>query len=106
MLALLEVSINIILLAVIVLAAAAVGFLISKASSKKQKSVILKLEVEMLRNHAEILQLHKELTEKENLQSSTPIFSIRDSGSELSDEQLSSARLSKRKISGGGKSTS
>ena len=105
MLAFPEISMNVLLLAMIVLASASVGFLINTARLRKQKNAVLRLEAEMLRNHAEILHLQKELSEKENLQSKTPIFSIRDTTPETTGEQVAGARLSK-KVSGGGKSSS
>jgi len=105
MLAFLEISINIVLLTIIVLGAASFGFFINAARIAKQKAAILKLETEMLQNHAEILQLQKELSEKDNLHSKTPIFSIADNASELLKEQVPGARLSK-KVSGGGKASS
>jgi len=105
MLAFIEISINIILLAAITLASVALGFFINGARINKQKGAILKLEGEMLQNHAEILHLQKELSDKENLQSKTPIFSIADNASESLKEQVPGTRLSK-KVSGGGKSTS
>ncbi|HTE09654.1 MAG TPA: hypothetical protein VK645_01770 [Chitinophagaceae bacterium] len=103
--AFIEISINIIVLAAIILVSASVGFLINSARIKKHQSAIFKLEAEMLQNHAEILHLQKELSDKENLQSKTPIFSIADNASESLKEQVAASRLSK-KISGGGKSTS
>ena len=105
MLAFLEISINIILFGVVILAATALGFLVNTARINKQKHTILKLEAEMLQNHAEILHLQKELSGKDNNTSKTPIFSIADNTTESSKEQLPGTRLSK-KISGGGKSTS
>ncbi len=105
MLAFLEITINIVYLAAIVFVSASIGFLVSRAGSAKQKSTISKLEIEMLKSHSEILQLQKELSDKENLQSKTPIFSIRDTAAESSKEQLADARLTK-KVSGGSKSTS
>ena len=105
MLAFFEISINIILLGVITLAAASFGFLLNIARISKQKHTILKLEAEMLQNHAEILHLQKELSGKENNTSKTPIFSIADNTAESLKEQVPGTRLSK-KISGGGKSTS
>ena len=106
MLAFLEISINIVLLTVIVLASASLGLLFSNSKMKKQKKAILKLEAEMLQNHAEILQLHKELSDKEGLQSKTPIFSIADNASESLKEQVSGGARLTKKVSGGGKSTS
>ena len=106
MLAFLEISINIPLLIIIILASASLGFLFSSAKMKKQKSAILKLEAEMLQNHAEILQLHKELSDKEGLQSKTPIFSIADNASETLKEQAPGGVRLTKKVSGGGKSTS
>jgi len=105
MLAFPEISINILLLAIIVLGSAAIGFLINTVRLRKQKTAVLKLEAEMLQNHAEILHLQKELSEKENLQSKTPIFSMRDNSAEAINEQGTGARLSK-KVSCGNKSSS
>jgi hypothetical protein len=106
MLAFIEITINAFLLAVIVLVSASVGFLINKSKLSKQKTAISKLEVEMLHNHSEILQLQKELADKENIQSKTPIFSIKDAAAESSLEQVPGTRLPKKIIAGGGKSTS
>ena len=100
MLAFLEISINIILFGFIIIVGVAFGFLLNTARIKKQKHTILKLEAEMLQNHAEILNLQKELSGKENLTSKTPIFSIADNASESLKEQAPGTRLSK-KISGG-----
>ena len=104
MLAFLEISINIILFGFTILAAACFGFSFNTARISKQKHTILKLEAEMLQNHAEILQLQKELSGRENNTSKTPIFSIADNTTESLKEQVPGTRLSK-KISGG-KSTS
>ncbi|MFT3936841.1 MAG: hypothetical protein QM726_24665 [Chitinophagaceae bacterium] len=104
MLAFLQVSINIILLGGIILASACAGFVLNNARIKKQRNAILRLEAEMLQNHAEILQLQKELSDKENTSSKTPIFSIADNASEAIKEQVQASRVSK-KVSGG-KSTS
>jgi len=107
MLAFIEITINLVLLASIILVSASAGFLISRKQLQKQKTIVSKLEMEMLQSHSEILQLQKELSDKENLQSKTPIFSIRDNSAELSDEKLTgAARSSKKIIAGGGKSTS
>ncbi len=100
MLAFVEISINILFFAVIIIAAALAGFFINVGRISKQKAAVLKLETEMLRNHAEILQLQKELSEKESSSSKTPIFSIRDNTPDVITEQLS------KKVAGGGKSTS
>lgn len=105
MLAFIEITINIVLLAAIILVSASVGLLIARTQLHKQKSAVSKLEMEMLQSHSEILQLQKELSDKENPQSQTPIFSIRDNATELLQEKLPGERLSK-KIVGGGKSTS
>ncbi len=106
MLAFIEITINIILLAVIALVSASVGFLVNKSKLGKQRTAISKLEDEMLHNHSEILQLQKELAEKENIQSKTPIFSIKDSAAESSQEQVPGTRLPKKIVAGGSKSTS
>lgn len=105
MLAFVEISINILLLAAIVTAAAVAGFLVNAARVGKQKAAVLKLEAEMLRNHAEILQLQKELSDKESSSSKTPIFSIRDNAPESLNEQIAGTKLSKKIVAGGGKST-
>jgi len=105
MLAFIEISINVLVLAALILSAAALGFILNAAKVKKQQSAILKLEAEMLHSHAEILHLQKELSDKENLHSKTPIFSIADNASESLKEQTAGSRLTK-KVSGGTKSTS
>ena len=101
MLAFIEITINIVYLAAIILTSAAVGFLINRSHLHKQKAAISRLEVEMLQSHSEILQLQKELSEKDSLQSKTPIFSIKDSAAESVQEQLP-ARLSKKVVGGSG----
>lgn len=106
MLAFAEISINILLFAVTVLAAGLLGFFINVGRIGKQKAAVLKLETEMLRNHAEILQLQKELSEKESRSSKTPIFSIRDNTPESLNEQVAGTKLTRKIVSGGGKSTS
>ncbi|MEP7277922.1 MAG: hypothetical protein ABI813_04705 [Bacteroidota bacterium] len=106
MLAFIEITLQIGFVAALILVSAAIGFILSKAALNKQKSIISKLEVEMLQSHAEILQLHKELSDKENIQSKTPIFSIKDAAAESLPEQLPGVRLTKKIVSGGGKSTS
>lgn len=106
MLAFVEISINILFFAVIIMAAALAGFFINVGRIAKEKSAVLKLEAEMLRNHAEILQLQRELSEKESSSSKTPIFSIRDNTPESINEQLAGTKLTKKIVAGGGKSTS
>ncbi|MEP6749514.1 MAG: hypothetical protein ABJB86_17385 [Bacteroidota bacterium] len=102
-----EITINIVFLAAIILLSACAGLLINRTRFNKQKSVISKLEVEMLHSHSEILQLQKELSDKENNQSKTPIFSIHDNAAESAEEKLAgTVRQSKKIVSGGGKSTS
>lgn len=101
MLAFIEITINIVYLAAIILTSAAFGFFINRSNLHKQKTAISRLEVEMLQSHSEILQLQKELSEKESLQSKTPIFSIKDSATDLVQEQLP-ARLSKKVVGGNG----
>ena len=104
MLAFIEVSIDIVLLAGIILVSFFMGFFINRTRIKKQQSAILKLEAEMLQNHAEILHLQKKLSDRENLQSKTPVFSMADNASESLKEhlkdQVTVSRLSK-KVSGG-----
>ena len=106
MLAFPEVSINIILLAIIVLASASIGYFINLSRISKQKAAVLKLEAEMLQNHAEILQLQKELSDRDNNHSKTPIFSIRDNAPESLNEQLPGKRIAKKLVGGAGKSGS
>ena len=105
MLAFIEITISIVYLAAIIFVSASIGFLINRKKFHKQKSAISRLEVEMLHSHTEILQLQKELSDKDNPQSKTPIFSIKDTSAESSQEQVPVSRLSK-KIVGGGKTTS
>jgi hypothetical protein len=106
MLAFMEITISIVFLAAIILVSVSLGFLISKARISKQKSTISKLEVEMLHNHSEILQLQKELSDKENPQSKTPIVSIKDTSAESAQEQQAQVSRLTKKIVSGGKSTS
>jgi hypothetical protein len=105
MLAFIEITINIVYLAAIILASLSIGILINRSQLHKQKTVVSRLEIEMLQSHSEILQLQKELSDKES-QSKTPIFSIKDSAAESVQEQLPGARLSKKVVGGSGKSTS
>ena len=106
MLALIEITINVVVLAAIILAAASTGFMITRSQINKQRSAITRLETEMLHSHSEILQLQKELSDKENLYSKTPIVSIKDSATELIQEQLPGSRITKKLVGGSGKSTS
>lgn len=104
MLAFIEITINVVVLAAIILASAFAGFFANRAQIQKQKYAIAKLEVEMLQSHSEILQLQKELSEKESLHSKTPIFSIKENDS--TQEQLPGTRLTKKVAGGSGKSSS
>ncbi len=100
-----EVTINLFMFAAIIFLFFVSGFVAARVKFDKQKAAISRLEVEMLRSHAEILQLQKELSEKEHPSSKTPIFSIRDSGTETTPDKTPAERSSK-KISGGGKGNS
>ena len=106
MLAFIEITINIVYLAAIVLTSASIGFFVTRAQLHKQKGAISRLEVEMLQSHSEILQLQKELSERESQSSKTPIVSIKDSAAESVQEQLPGNRLPKKIASGSGKSSS
>lgn len=101
MLAIPELTLNLAVLAVLLLAAVSLGYFVGLARLSKQKAATLKLEAEMLQSHAEILQLQRELTEKDNRLSKTPIVSIAESQDNLSD-QNPSTRIPK-KVAGGGK---
>jgi hypothetical protein len=106
MLAFIDITINIVALATLVLGSALAGFFVNRAQMRKHKSAISRLEMEMLQSHSEILQLQKELSDRDNLQSKTPIVSIKDSAAEALQEQLPGNRLSKKIAGGNGKASS
>lgn len=75
-----EVYINVLWLPFIALVAALVGFIVRSNQVKKASQKIASLENEMLRNHAEILSLQKEIVRLQNgLQDSkTRIVNIKE----------------------------
>lgn len=79
-----ELSLNFLWLPFIVFVSALAGFLLRSAQLKKVRQKVLSLENEMLQNHAEILQLQKELVKLQNNpgNSKTPVVNIKDSSSE------------------------
>jgi hypothetical protein len=103
MLAFIEVTLNLFVLAGILFIAAVIGFFAKNVKLSSQRLNIERLEKEMLNSHAEILRLQKELAVLDNQTSQTPIVSIRDNTSESAKENLPDAGLRKKAFSGIGK---
>lgn len=79
-----QIYLNILWLPLIALVSAFIGFLLRSGQLKKVRQRVLSLENEMLKNHAEILELQKEIVKFQNIQnnSKTPVVSIKDSPAE------------------------
>jgi regulator of PEP synthase PpsR (kinase-PPPase family) len=79
-----EVYMNILWLPVIVLLSAIIGFILRSAQLRKTRQKVFSLENEMLKNHAEILQLQKDIVRLQSIMgdSKTPVVNIKDSSSE------------------------
>ncbi len=103
MLAFIEVTLNVFVLAGILGAAALTGFIVKNTKVNSLRTNIERLEKEMLSNHAEILRLQKELAALDTQSSQAPIVSIRDNTSESSKENLPDAGMRKKAFSGIGK---
>ncbi len=107
MLAFPDITVNFLVFALTVLASGAAGWYIGRMTVKKQKSAIMKLEVEMLRSHSEILQLQKELSRRdEEASSKTPIVSLHDANDGTDEKITGATRLTKKIVGGGSKSSS
>jgi len=101
MLALIEITLNVFVLAAMLIAAALIGFFPRAARLNKAQRTIARLEKEMLTNHAEILSLQRDMNEKNNQSSRTPIVPIRENGNETKKETLPDAAARKKILSGG-----
>lgn len=99
MLAFIEITLNVFVLAGIVVTAGLIGFVGKTAKINKSRQAVERLEKEMLINHAEILRLQKELAGKEVQQSQAPIVSIRDNTTEPAKENLPDTGIRKKMLS-------
>lgn len=79
-----EVYLNVLWLPFIALLSAIVGFLLRSSQLRKARQKVISLENEMLQNHAEILQLQKDIVRLQNTlgDSKTPVVSIKDASTE------------------------
>jgi len=73
-----EININVLLLAVLFVAAFSLGYLLRSAQLRSNRKKILELEREMLSNHAQILDLEKEKAGllQQMKESKIPVISI------------------------------
>lgn len=79
-----EVYLNVLWLPILALVSALIGFILRSAQLRKARQKVVSLENEMLQNHAEILQLQKDIVRLQNSlgDSKTPVVSIKDSSEE------------------------
>jgi hypothetical protein len=103
MLAFIEITLNLFTFTGIIAVSVLAGFILKKVKLNSFKKVVERLEKEMLNDHAEILRLQKELSDKEPHHSQTPIFSIRDNAAEVSKENLPDSTQRKKMLSQVGK---
>ncbi|HEY4149433.1 MAG TPA: hypothetical protein VGM41_10905 [Chitinophagaceae bacterium] len=101
MLVFIEITLNIFVLAGMVICAALIGFIPRTSRLRKAQRTIEKLEKEMLANHAEILTLQKEMSSQTVQPSRTPIVPIRENNSEPKKETLPDPAVRKKMLSGG-----
>jgi len=80
------------------------GYLISSLKQKSFQKNLLQLEQDMLKSHAEILRLQKELADKKAEAHKTPIVSI--AAPEATKENLPDGNMRKKILTGGSKSNS
>lgn len=106
MLVFIEITMNVFVLAALMISAAIAGFLPRRAKLNKAQRTIDRLEKEMLANHAEILALQKEMNIKSNQSSRTPIVPIRENGNETKKEASPDPVVRKKIISGGSSTNS
>ncbi|MFM2362112.1 MAG: hypothetical protein RLZZ316_1014 [Bacteroidota bacterium] len=105
MLASLELS-HILLLVVFSVLFFIAGYIISNQKQKGFQKNMLQLEQDMLKSHAEILRLQKELADKKAEAHKTPIVSITAPAAETTKENLPDGNLRKKVLTGGAKSNS
>lgn len=86
-----EIHMNLLLIPVIVVISAFIGFLFRSSQIASLNKKVASLENEMLWNHAEILNLEKEIVRlnSSKLGAKTPVVSIKDNNA---DEKSSSKR--------------
>lgn len=101
MLVFIEITVNVFVLAIMLVSAALIGYLPRTARLRKSQRAIDRLEKEMMSSHAEILALQKELNLKNNQSSRTPIVPIRENGSETKKETNPDTAVRKKILSGG-----
>ena len=84
-----EVSVNIFLLAGIILICLAGGFLFRSEQIRKLRKKVVELETEMLNNHADILQLQKDkaLMEQKMKESKIPVIPLNKTKSDTDGSQ-------------------
>ena len=80
-------EVNILWLPLIALIFAVIGFILRSAQLRKARQKILSVENEVLKSHAEILELQKDLVRLQNVlgalgDSKTPVVNIKDSSPE------------------------
>ena len=101
MLVFIEITLNIFVLAGMIICAALIGFIPRTSRLRKAQRTIDRLEKEMLANHAVILTLQKEMSSKAAQPSRTPIVPIRENSNEPKKETLPDPAIRKKMISGG-----
>ena len=83
------ISLNLFSLIALLLSFAFIGFLFRSAQIRSLKGKVIELETEMLRNHADILDLQKEkaLLEQKINESKIPVIPLKSSKEEESSSQ-------------------
>jgi hypothetical protein len=87
-----QLTINLFVLVAIVASATLLGFLFRSLQISKLKRKVIDLENEMLRNHSEILDLHRENAslEQQMKQINIPVINIKSARDEKSGDNLDS----------------
>lgn len=91
-------TVNVFLFAIAVVIAFLVGFLMRGSQLKKWKKKVIDLETEMLRNHADILDLQKDkVTLEQNLKTiAIPVIPINVSKDDKNGDKLSEGAMRKQ----------
>ncbi|HEY4935602.1 MAG TPA: hypothetical protein VII44_03430 [Puia sp.] len=94
----LELSVNVVALLTMMAMSGLAGFALRSRQIVKIRAKLYKVENEMLRSHAEILELQKEyLSMEQNLRSNkNPVIVMSNSSHTESDEKLPNAALRKK----------
>lgn len=82
-----QITTNIFLLAAAGLVCLALGFLLRQGQLQKNVKQIIELEKEMLRNHAEIIDLHRQIDLIKNQQSKTGATILKLNDASMEDVQ-------------------